>query len=125
MDPADHPVYNVSDKVPPAVLVLSVLQHFFVLAVYMTYPVIITKAIGCGEDLSTFLISATLIGSGIATILQSLRYTGCGHIVPMVPNSSYLPASVLAAPPGGRPIPHGMMLSTALLELLSIRLTSY
>ena len=72
MDSADRPVYNVGDNVPPSVLVLSILQHFFVLAVYMTYPVIITKAINGGEDLSTFLISATLIGSGIATILQAI-----------------------------------------------------
>ena len=78
MDFADRPVYNVGDNVPPSVLVLSILQHFFVLAVYMTYPVIITKAINGGEDLSTFLISATLIGSGIATILQAISYTGCG-----------------------------------------------
>ncbi|HJK15005.1 MAG TPA: hypothetical protein O0X82_02450, partial [Methanocorpusculum sp.] len=55
MDFADRPVYNVGDNVPPSVLVLSILQHFFVLAVYMTYPVIITKAINGGEDLSTFL----------------------------------------------------------------------
>ncbi len=125
MDSADRPVYNVSDKVPPSVLVLSILQHFFVLAVYMTYPVIITKAIGGGEDLSTFLISATLIGSGIATILQSLRYTGCGHIFPMVPNSSYLPASVLAATAGGLPLLYGMMMVTGFLEILLSRLTRY
>lgn len=88
MGDTDGPVYNVNDPVPLSVALLSILQHFFVLAVYMTYPVIITKAIGGGEDLSTFLISTTLVGSGIATILQAVRYTGCGHIFPMVPNSS-------------------------------------
>ena len=78
MDFADRPVYNVGDNVPPSVLVLSILQHFFVLAVYMTYPVIIPKAINGGVDLSTFLISANLIGSGISTFLQAISYTGCG-----------------------------------------------
>ncbi len=95
MDYADRPVYNVSDSVPPSVL--SILQHFFVLAVYMTYPVIITRAVGGGADLSSYLISATLVGSGIATLLQAFRYTGCGYIISMVPNSSYLLASMLAA----------------------------
>ncbi|MDU9375780.1 hypothetical protein McpSp1_03590 [Methanocorpusculaceae archaeon Sp1] len=125
MELGDRPVYNVSDKVPPSVLALSILQHFFVLAVYMTYPVIITKAIGGGEDLSTFLISATLIGSGIATVLQSMHYTGCGHIFPMVPNSSYLPASILAATAGGLPLLYGMMMVAGFLEILLSRLTRY
>ena len=125
MDSADRPVYNVGDNVPPSVLVLSILQHFFVLAVYMTYPVIITKAINGGEDLSTFLISATLIGSGIATILQAIRYTGCGYIFPMVPNSSYLPASMLAATAGGLPLIYGMMIVSGFLEMILSRLTRY
>lgn len=125
MDSADRPVYNVGDNVPPSVLVLSILQHFFVLAVYMTYPVIITKAINGGEDLSTFLISATLIGSGIATILQAIRYTGCGYIFPMVPNSSYLPASMLAATAGGLPLLYGMMIVSGFLEMILSRLTRY
>lgn len=125
MDYADRPVYNVSDSVPPSVLVLSILQHFFVLAVYMTYPVIITRAVGGGEDLSTFLISATLIGSGIATLLQAFRYTGCGYIFPMVPNSSYLPASMLAATAGGLPLLYGMMIVSGFLEMLFSRLTRY
>lgn len=125
MDYADRPVYNVSDNVPPSVLVLSILQHFFVLAVYMTYPVIITRAVGGGEDLSTFLISATLIGSGIATLLQAFRYTGCGYIFPMVPNSSYLPASMLAATAGGLPLLYGMMIVSGFLEMILSRLTRY
>ncbi|HJK12856.1 MAG TPA: purine/pyrimidine permease [Methanocorpusculum sp.] len=125
MDSADRPVYNVGDNVPPSVLVLSILQHFFVLAVYMTYPVIITKAINGGEDLSTFLISATLIGSGIATILQAIRYTGCGYIFPMVPNSSYLPASMLAATAGGLPLLYGMMIVSGFLEMILSQLTRY
>ena len=125
MDSADRPVYNVGDNVPPSVLVLSILQHFFVLAVYMTYPVIITKAINGGEDLSTFLISATLIGSGIATVLQAIRYTGCGYIFPMVPNSSYLPASMLAATAGGLPLLYGMMIVSGFLEMILSQLTRY
>ncbi len=126
MDYGDRPVYNVEDHVPPMVLVLSVLQHFFVLAVYMTYPVIITKMIaGGGGDMTSFLISATLIGSGIATILEAWKYTGCGYIFPMVPNSSYLPASMLAATAGGLPLLYGMMIFTGILEMIVSRLTRF
>jgi NCS2 family nucleobase:cation symporter-2 len=125
MDYADRPVYNVSDNVPLSVLVLSILQHFFVLAAYMTYPVIITKAIDGGEDLSAFLISATLFSSGIATLLQTIRCIGCGYILPMIPNSSYLPASMLAVTTGGLPLLYGMMIVSGFLEMIFSRLTRY
>jgi NCS2 family nucleobase:cation symporter-2 len=125
MDYADCSVYNVSDNVPLSVFVLSILQHFFVLAAYMTYPVIITKAIGGGEDLSAFLISATLFSSGIATIFQAIRCIGCGYILPMIPNSSYLPASMLAATAGGLPLLYGMMIVSGFLEMILSRLTRY
>ncbi|HJJ97217.1 MAG TPA: hypothetical protein O0X38_06245 [Methanocorpusculum sp.] len=69
--------------------------------------------------------SATLIGSGIATLLQAFRYTGCGYIFPMVPNSSYLPASMLAATAGGLPLLYGMMIVSGFLEMLFSRLTRY
>ncbi|HJJ89851.1 MAG TPA: hypothetical protein O0Y05_02280, partial [Methanocorpusculum sp.] len=107
MDHADHLVYNVNDNVPLPLLILNILQHFFVLSVYMTYPVIITRAIGGGEDLSTFLINSTLIGSGMATLLQSFHRTGCGYTLPMITNSPYLPASILAATEGGLPLLYG------------------
>ncbi|HJK01405.1 MAG TPA: hypothetical protein O0X73_03815 [Methanocorpusculum sp.] len=125
MDHTDHLVYNVNDNVPLPLLILNILQHFFVLSVYMTYPVIITRAIGGGEDLSTFLISSTLIGSGMATLLQSFHRTGCGYTLPMIPNSSYLPASILAATSGGLPLLYGMMIVSGFLEMLFSRLTQY
>ncbi len=114
----DEPVYNVNDNVPLGTTVLSILQHFFVLAVYMTYPVIISNAIGGSTDLTMFLISATLIGSGIATILQSFSKTGAGYLLPMVPNSSYLPASLLAATAGGLPL-------LGLFEMVISRFTKF
>lgn len=125
MDEGEHPVYNVSDKAPASVVLLSILQHFFVLAVYMTYPVIITNSIGGDANLAGFLISATLIGSGIATLLQSSRLTGSGYILPMVPNSSYLPASMLAATAGGLPLLYGMLILTGALEMAVSRFTKY
>ena len=68
-----RPVYNTEDKIPPSTLILTILQHFFALAVYFTYPVIISGAVGGGEAVTTTLISITLIGCGIATLLQVAR----------------------------------------------------
>ncbi len=125
MAEGDEPIYNVNDRVPLGTTVLTILQHFFVLAVYMTYPVIISNAIGGSTDLTMFLISATLIGSGIATILQSFSKTGAGYLLPMVPNSSYLPASLLAATAGGLPLLYGMLIVSGLFEMVISRFTKF
>ncbi|HJJ98704.1 MAG TPA: hypothetical protein O0X23_00605 [Methanocorpusculum sp.] len=125
MNYTDRPVYNVNDSVPPSVLVFSIIQHFFVLIAYMTYPVIIARAASSGEDLSAFLISVTLIGCGLATLLQACRFTGSGYIFPMLPSSSYLPASMLAIGAGGLPFLYGMMIASGFLEMLLSRFTRY
>ncbi len=52
MAEGDEPIYNVHDKVPLGTTVLTILQHFFVLAVYMTYPVIISNSIDGSDDVS-------------------------------------------------------------------------
>jgi NCS2 family nucleobase:cation symporter-2 len=125
MAEGDEPIYNVRDNVPFGTTVLTILQHFFVLAVYMTYPVIISDAIGGSTDLTMFLISATLIGSGIATILQSFSKTGAGYLLPIVPNSSYLPASLLAATAGGLPLLYGMLIISGFFEMAISRFTKF
>ena len=43
----------------------------------------------------------------------------------MVPNSSYLPASMLAATAGGLPLLYGMMIVSGFLEMILSRLTRY
>ena len=125
MADGDEPIYNVKDKVPGGTAVLTILQHFFVLAVYMTYPVIICSSIGSSTDLTAFFISATLIGSGITTILQAFQKTGAGYILPTAPNSSYLPASLLAASAGGLPMLYGMLIISGFLEMILSRFTKY
>ena len=125
MGEGDEPIYNVRDNVPWSTMLLTILQHFFVLAVFMTYPVIISNAIGGSTDLTMFLISATLIGSGVATILQSFSNTGAGYLLPMVPNSSYLPASLLAASAGGLPLLYGMLIISGFFEMAISQFTKF
>ncbi|HJJ35803.1 MAG TPA: purine/pyrimidine permease [Methanocorpusculum sp.] len=121
----DGPVYNTESKIPAGTLILTIVQHFFALAVYMTYPVIISGAIGGEEHMTTTLISATLIGCGIATILQACRRLGSGQVLPIIPNSSYLPASLLAATGGGLPMLYGMLIAGGIFEIIISRLTRF
>ena len=122
---SNGPIYNTESKIPAGTLILTIIQHFFALAVYMTYPVIISGAIGGEEQMTTALISATLIGCGIATILQACRRLGSGQVLPIIPNSSYLPASLLAATGGGLPMLYGMLVVGGIFEILISRLTRF
>ena len=121
----ERPVFNVYDDIPKSTLILTVLQHFFSMAVYMSYPVIIVDALGGGTKMSMYLISVTLFGAGIATILQAFRKTGSGYIMPMIPNSTYLPASLLAVSTGGLPLLYSMLVISGFLEMLLSRFTRF
>lgn len=125
MNDAQKPVYNVNDNIPKGMLILTVLQHFLSCAVYMTYPVIIVSAIGGSASLTSYVISATLIGCGISTIIQYFSKVGSGHIMPMIPNSSYLPASLLAVVSGGMPLLYGMIIVSGFFEMLLSRFTKF
>lgn len=125
MEESERPIYNVNDKLPLSTFVLTIFQHFFSLAVYMTYPVIIVSAINGSASLTSYLISATLIGCGISTILQYFGKIGSGHLLPMIPNSSYLPASLLAVVAGGLPLLYGMVIISGFIEMLLSRFTRF
>ena len=121
----EPPVYNTDDAIPKTTLLLSVIQHFFAIAVYMTYPVIISAAVAGTAEMTANLISLTLIGCGIATLLLSSKKFGTGFPMPIIPNSSYLPASVLAAGAGGIPLLSGMLILSGILEMIVSRFTRF
>lgn len=121
----DVPVYNTDDVIPKTTLLLSVIQHLFAIAVYMTYPVIISAAVAGSADMTANLISLTLIGCGLATLLLSSKRFGTGFPMPIIPNSSYLPASVLAAGAGGLPLLSGMLILSGFLEMIVSRFTRF
>lgn len=118
-------IYNVNDKMPLSTLILTILQHFFSMAVYMSYPVILVSALNGSTEMSIFLISATLFGAGAATILQAFRKTGTGYLLPMIPNSTYLPASLLAVGTGGLPLLYSMLVLSGILEMILSRFTKF
>ena len=80
----EPPVYNTDDAIPKGTLLLSVIQHLFAIAVYMTYPVIISAAVCGTADMTANLISLTLIGCGFATLLLSSKRFGTGFPMPII-----------------------------------------
>lgn len=121
----ETPVYNTDDTIPKTTLLFTIIQHLFAIAVYMTYPVIISAAIAGTADVTANLISLTLIGCGITTLVISSKRFGTGFPMPIIPNSSYLPASVLAAGAGGIPLLSGMLIVSGILEMIISRFTIF
>ena len=121
----ESPLYTISDPIPLSVLLFSVIQHFFSLSVLMLYPVIIATAAGQEMQIAEHLISMTLLVCGIGTLLQASTKTGSGCTMPIIPTSSYFPASFLAIQMGGLSLLHSMLIFTGLIEILFSRFSRW
>ncbi|MEM7008415.1 MAG: solute carrier family 23 protein [Thermodesulfobacteriota bacterium] len=113
-------LYAVEDKPPFIRLVLLGIQNTILIAIYLVYIVIITKAAGSTQQTTVSAISMGMIAVAIATVLQSLSKgpIGSGYFSPPVYSAIYLGPSVLAAKAGGLPAVFGMTIFAGLVELL-------
>ncbi|SDM74206.1 xanthine permease [Geodermatophilus siccatus] len=97
-----HPVDEV---LPPGPMVAYGLQH--VLSMYagvVAVPIIIGTALGLSTQQTTYLISAGLFMSGLATLLQTLGVWRIGARLPIVQGTSFAAVSTMlaiGAPLGG------------------------
>ncbi|NIV64649.1 MAG: hypothetical protein GWN40_00360 [Nitrosopumilaceae archaeon] len=116
-------IYAVDDKPPFLRLVLLGLQNAVLIAIYLVYIVIITKAAGESEKLTVSAISMGMIAVSIATVLQSLWKgpVGSGYFSPPVCSAIYLGPSVLAAKAGGLPAVFGMTIFAGAVEIILSR----
>lgn len=74
----DTLIYGLEEKIPPLPAFFSAMQHVLAgLVGIITPPLIIGTALGLGEWLP-YLISMSLLASGIGTFLQSNRVWGIG-----------------------------------------------
>ena len=116
-------IYAVDDKPPLVRLMLLGVQNAILIAIYLVYIVIITKAAGESEKLTVSAISMGMIAISIATVLQSLWKgpVGSGYFAPPVYSAIYLGPSVLAAKAGGLPAVFGMTIFAGAVEIILSR----
>jgi len=118
-------LYDVDHRPPLALLWLLGLQHFMVLAAAgLAFPLVVGQVIGLPLDQTAQFISLTLLGGGLATMLQSLHRgpVGSGFLIPSIAGPAWLPASIMAVKAGGMPLLAGMTLLTGLLAAPLARL---
>src|ERR1700728_1433789 len=103
-EPARHPVDQVP---PPGRLLIFGLQHLFIMyAGAVAVPLIVGPAIGLDSRDIAILVSADLLVSGIATVIQSAGISRVlGVRLPVVAGATFTvlnPMIIIATQYGGR-----------------------
>ena len=115
--------YAVDDDPPlPATLLLG-LQHVFLIAISLIFPVVIVRSIGGSPEEAEFMVSMSMLAAGVGTVLHALnrRGVGSGYLCPALCGPSFLSASLLAANVGGLHLLFGMTAVAGSFEVLLSR----
>jgi xanthine permease XanP len=102
-------VYAVNEIPPLPVRLTLAFQHVLAMSVGWIYVVVAMNVIGGTSAQAQNLIRMSMIGSGIATILQAgMGVVGSGYLCPASCSLTYLAPSILAARTGGLSLLFGM-----------------
>ncbi|PTW01766.1 NCS2 family nucleobase:cation symporter-2/xanthine permease XanP [Halanaerobium saccharolyticum] len=116
--------YALNDQPPMGRRFLLGLQHMLAMFVgVITPPILIANAAGLGAAGTSFMVSMTLIMSGIVTFVQCKRFgpIGAGLLGVTGTSFTFVPMAMAAANAGGIPLVLGMAMVTAPVEILLSR----
>lgn len=115
--PADL-IYDVDQRPPWGELVVLGLQHIAAASVFLLLPLVVAQAAGVPETVLPSVISLSMIAMAVGVLVQAwqLKGLGSGYLIPSVPTSNYLSASLQAAQMGGMPLVYGMTVLAGLFE---------
>ncbi len=117
-------IYATNDTPPLATTIVLGFQHAIESASKVTLPVAVLASVGAGGAQLDTMIVATLVVSGIASILVASRLPliGYGHLLPAAAFSSFIAPAVMVTRVGGLRLLSGMTLVTAVSVALLSRL---
>ncbi|MBF8437309.1 purine permease [Halanaerobiaceae bacterium Z-7014] len=116
--------YALEETPPIGKRFLLGLQHMLAMFVgVITPPMLIAGAAGLGPSETSFMVSMTLIMSGIVTFVQCKRFgpVGAGLLGVTGTSFTFVPMAMAAANAGGIPLVLGMAMATAPVEILISR----
>ena len=110
--------YAVEDRTPLPVTVLSGLQHVGIIAIFLVFPVILSREAGLAVGQTSDVLGATMLILGLGAVLQSLPRgpLGAGYLCPPVCTAAYLGPALLAVKTGGISLAFGMLAFGGLVE---------
>lgn len=109
-------IYATDDKPPKTVTAVLGLQHAIESASKATLPIVVLTAVGASGVALEGMIAATLLFSGLASMLVSSRLPalGFGHLMPASVFTSFVAPAAMATRIGGLPLLAGMTCITGL-----------
>lgn len=124
-------IYQIEDKPPFGEAIFVALQHLLaVFVAIITPPLIISSVIGLDTETTGFLVSMSLLASGISTFVQCRRIgpVGCGLLCVQGTSFSFigaLKASFAGMGMASLPIIFGITIAGAPVEMIVSRLFKY
>jgi xanthine permease XanP len=112
-------VYGVEEEPPIAIIVFSAIQHVGVIAIFMVYPLIVTREAGAPPAEIAAILRMGMLALAAGTVLQALPRgpVGSRFLAPSIFTGVYLAPSVLAAKLRGLPLVWGMTMFAGLIEV--------
>ncbi len=121
-------IYGLNDRPPLRETVFAALQHLLAIFVaIITPPLIIANAIQLDQETTSFLVSMSLMVSGVATFIQCSRLgkIGCGLLCIQGTSFSFIGPIITAGLAGGLPAIFGATVAGSVVEMFVSRILKY
>ena len=113
-------IYGLNDRPPLRETLFAALQHLLAIFVaIITPPLIIANAIQLDQETTSFLVSMSLMVSGVATFIQCRRLgkIGCGLLCIQGTSFSFIGPIITAGLAGGLPAIFGATVAGSVVEM--------
>lgn len=121
-------IYGLNDRPPLRETLFAALQHLLAIFVaIITPPLIIANAIQLDQETTSFLVSMSLMVSGVATFIQCRRLgkIGCGLLCIQGTSFSFIGPIITAGLAGGLPAIFGATVAGSVVEMFVSRILKY
>lgn len=121
-------IYRLNDRPPLKEMMFAALQHLLAIFVaIITPPLIIAGAIGLDTVTTGYLVSMSLVVSGIATFVQCRRFgpLGCGLLCIQGTSFSFIGPIIATGLSGGLAAIFGATIAASTVEIVISRMLKY
>lgn len=121
-------IYGLDDRPPLRETLFAAAQHLLAIFVaIVTPPLIIASALKLDTDTTSFLVSMSLMVSGVATFIQCRRIgpVGCGLLCIQGTSFSFIGPIIAAGLAGGLPAVFGATVAGSVVEMFVSRILKY
>lgn len=109
-------LYALDERPPWGRLAALGLQHAALVAIYLVFVVIVTRAAGVGTQMTITVLSLGMLSLAVAAALQASPI-GSGYLAVPVFSAIYLGPSIIAAGQGGLALVFGMTIFAGAVEI--------